>query len=499
MSVTNSSPVRPLRVAIIGAGPSGYYAAGALTAQKKVPVAVDIYDRLPTPFGLVRHGVAPDHPKIKSVIKVFEKISNDPRVRFFGNVECGSDLTHDDLKRFYDAVIYAFGASADRKLGIPGEDLSGVHSATEFVGWYNSHPDFAGLHFDIAGARNVAVIGNGNVAVDVARILAECFDVLAATDISDDTLAELAKRKIEKIYMLGRRGPAQAAFTNPELRELGEIACADLIVDPQDLELDPQSQQQVAKEKQIALNLETLREYARRTPEGRERQLVLRFLTSPVEVLGENGRMTAVKLERNELRPTPDGDLRAVGTGQFETLPCDLLFRAVGYKGIPLPGVPFDERRGVIPNEKGRVIDPQTHQPMCGEYVVGWVKRGPKGVIGTNKQDAQETVDQLLVDAASLPRVSADDPQAVVDYLRQRKPETVPWVDWQLLDKAEVERGKSKGRPRVKYNRVPEMLDAIAARRSDAGANGGAQRPTNASREPSTPSADVVKKEVDAG
>src|SRR5207237_1342122 len=276
---------------------------------------------MPPPFGLVRYGVAPDHAKIKSVIKVFEKISGDPRVRFFGNVECGRDLTHADLKRSYDAVIYAFGASADRRLGIPGEDLSGVHSATEFVGWYNSHPDFANLVFDVANARNVVVGGNGNVAVDVARILAECVDVLAATDIADETLAALRSARLEKIYMLGRRGPAQASFTSPELRELGEIACADVIVDERELELDALSQEQLQQEKQIALNLETLRGYAKRGAEGKPRQLLLRFLVSPVEILGEGGRMTALKTERNELRAGSDGEPRAVGTAQFERRP----------------------------------------------------------------------------------------------------------------------------------------------------------------------------------
>ncbi len=480
MTVSNSNVERPLRVAIIGAGPSGYYAAGALIAQKKIPASVDIFDRLPTPFGLVRHGVAPDHPKIKSVIKVFEKISSDPRVRFFGNVECGADLTHEALRRFYDAVIYAFGASADRRLGIPGEDLRGVHSATEFVGWYNSHPDFADLSFDIAGAHNVVVIGNGNVSVDVARILSECFDVLATTDISDDALTALRASHIEKVYMLGRRGPAQASFTNPELRELGEIACADIIVDPRELELDANSQKQVEQEKQIALNLETLREYSRRAPSGRPRQLILRFLTSPVEILGDGGRMTTVKLERNELRPTAEGDLRAVGTGQFEVVACDLLFRAVGYKGIPIPDVPFDERRGVIPNERGRVVDPQTKQPISGEYTVGWVKRGPKGVIGTNKQDAQETVDLLLSDAPSLPRVADGDPQAIVNYLKQRQCKVVEWTDWQRLDRSEIERGKVQGRPRVKFNRIADMLDEIAANQEVSGGDG--ERPAEEAR-----------------
>ncbi len=475
MSSAQEGTPRPLRVAIIGAGPSGYYAAGSLIAQKNIPVAVDIFDRLPTPFGLVRHGVAPDHPKIKSVIKVFEKISSDPRVRYFGNVNCGGDLTHDDLKRFYDAVIYAFGASSDRKLGIPGEDLRGVHSATEFVGWYNSHPDFADLQFDIAHARSVVVVGNGNVAVDVARILAECVDVLAATDIADETLAALRESHIEKIYMLGRRGPAQASFTNPELRELGEIACADVIVYGRELQLDATSQQHVDKEKSVALNLQNLHEYAQRGETGRPRQLILRFLASPIELIGAHGSLVAVKIERNVLQPTADNDARAVGTGEFETIACDLLFRAVGYKGLPLSDVPFDERRGIIPNVNGRVMDPQTKQPIVGEYAVGWIKRGPKGVIGTNKQDAQETVDLLLADAPSLPRAAEHDPQVILEFLKQHQPNAVSYSDWQVLDKSEIEKGKPQSRPRVKFNRIAAMLAAMGKGENGASMSGEAE------------------------
>ncbi|MEP7200376.1 MAG: FAD-dependent oxidoreductase, partial [Chloroflexota bacterium] len=447
----------------IGAGPSGYYAAGALIAQKDVNVSVDIFDRLPTPFGLVRYGVAPDHDKIKSVIRVYEKISSDPRVRFFGNVAFGADLLHDDVRQHFDQIIYAYGSSSDRKLGIPGEELRGAYSATEFVGWYNSHPDYVDLSFDVATAQNAVVVGNGNVAMDVVRMLATPAAELATTDIADHALTVLRQSAIQKIYMLGRRGPAQAAFTNPELRELGVLADADVIVSAADLDLDPASLAAAQSDKSIAQNVETLRQYARRAPAGRPRQIILRFLTSPVELTGVNGHVAALKIERNELRPNADGTLAARGTSVYETLPVDIIFRAIGYKGLPMPGVPYDTRSGTIPNQQGRVMDPQTKQILPGEYVVGWAKRGPTGVIGTNKADAAETVKLLLHDVPTITPVAdvAADPQAFVNFLRRQQPSYVTYADWQRLDRIEVERGKPQGRPRVKFAQVEEMLDAV--------------------------------------
>lgn len=462
-----------MRVAIIGAGPSGFYAAGALLEQDAVKVSVDLFDRLPTPFGLVRDGVAPDHQKIKSVTRVYDRIASDARVRFFGNVTFGTDLTHDELRRYYDQVIYAVGASSDRKLGIPGEDLDGSYSATAFVGWYNGHPDYAGLDFDLSG-ENVAVVGIGNVAMDVARVLAKPVEALAKTDIADYALEKLSQSRVKRIYVLGRRGPAQAAFTNPELRELGNIEGAEVIVDPADLELDPHSRAAAEADRDIARNVETLHQYALREEKGEPRKIYLRFLVSPVEILGENGHVRALKLERNELQPTESGYLQAHGTGVYETIDMDAVFRAVGYRGVPLPGVPFDARKGTIPNQGGRVIDPETGSPIPGEYVVGWAKRGPTGIIGTNKPDAVETVRLLLEDVATIEPVDDKfaDPQAAEAFIRARQPNFVSYADWRLLDQIEVSRGKALGRPRVKFSCVEEMVQAIAAARQGMSVNG---------------------------
>lgn len=452
---------RPLRVAIIGAGPSAFYAAAALIAQKDVAVAVDIFDRLPTPFGLVRHGVAPDHEKIKTVTKVYEKIASDPRVRFFGNVEFGTDVTREELHRFYDAVIYAVGASSDRRLGIPGEDLLGSYSATDFVAWYNSHPDYDELIFEMVTAKNAAVVGNGNVAVDVARILARLPSELQVTDIAEHSLDVLHSSPIEKIYMLGRRGPVQAAFTNPELKELGKLEDVDLVVPKQDLELDENSRTALATDKEAAKNYETLKQFAEQPLRGCKRQLILRFLVSPVEIIGKNGHVTALKLERNKLELNASGALQARGTGVFETIAVDMVFRAIGYKGIPMPDVPYDSRSGTIPNKDGRVINPESGEALAGDYVVGWAKRGPTGVIGTNKPDSTDTVLKLLQDVPQLVPAPDASPQAVVDFLRAREPKLVTYEDWRLIDQAEVNRGQAVGKPRVKFFDLDDMMDAI--------------------------------------
>lgn len=469
MDTQIGTATRPLRVAIIGAGPSGFYAAGALLEQSAIELSIDLFDRLPTPFGLVRHGVAPDHQKIKSVTKVYDRIASDSRLRFFGNVTFGVHLPRSALRDFYDVVIYAVGSPSDRKLNIPGEELRGSHSATEFVGWYNGHPDFVDLDFDLSG-RRVAVVGNGNVAVDVVRVLARKAETLAQTDVADEALAQLAESQIETVTMLGRRGPAQAAFTNPELRELGEVANADLIVVPDDLVLDPCSEAVLATDREAARNVETLRGYAARPREGRPRQIVLRFLVSPVEILGEDGRVTGLRLQHNELRPTDDGYLQAYGLDSYETIPVDLVFRAIGYKGLPLPGLPYDKRRGTVPNEGGRIVEPETGAVIPGEYVVGWVKRGPTGVIGTNKADAVETVRHLLEDVPHLVPVAARcaDPAAAEAFIRAQQPEVVTYADWRHLDQVEVARGKPQGRPRVKVTRIPEMLDTIRTAKAES-------------------------------
>jgi ferredoxin--NADP+ reductase len=437
----------PLRVAIVGSGPAGFYAAGALLAAER-PAEVDLIERLPTPWGLVRLGVAPDHPKIKSVSRAFERIAGQPGFRFLGNVEVGRDLQHGDLLELYDAVVYAVGAQSDRRMGIPGEDLPGSWPATEFVAWYNGHPDHQHLEFDLSGKRAV-VIGNGNVAVDVARMLALTPEELAPTDTTDKAIEAIGNSGIEEIVMVGRRGPVQAAFTNPELLELGELAGADVIVDPADLEGAE------ADDTNSERNLEVLREYAQRTPEGKPKRLVLRFLLSPVELSGD-GRVERIELVRNRLEPDERGALRAVPTGDRETLDTGLVFRSVGYRGVPLPGVPFDEESGTIPNEGGRV------EP--GLYVTGWIKRGPSGVIGTNKKDATETVELLLEDAAAGRLTPAGKTAEDVDsLLDERGIRRVVYTGWSAIDAHERGRGEPLGRPRVKLCTWDELLSAAAS------------------------------------
>jgi ferredoxin--NADP+ reductase len=445
---------RPLRVAVVGSGPAGFYAAGALLGAD-VPVEVDMIERLPTPWGLVRLGVAPDHPKLKTVSRAFEKIADRPGFRFLGNVEVGRDLGHLELCELYDAVVYAVGAQTDRGLGIPGEDLPGSWAATEFVAWYNGHPDYQDLHFDLS-VECAVVIGNGNVALDVARMLALTPEELAPTDTTDAAIEALNAAAITEIVVVGRRGPAQASFTTPELSELGELAGADVIVDAADLEgaepTDTNSER----------NLEVLREYALRTPEDKPKRLVLRFRCSPVELTGD-GRVEAVELVRNRLEPDGHGGLRAVPTDEHETLPAGIVFRSVGYRGVPLPDVPFDERSGTIRNEGGRVLDEQGER-VPGVYAAGWIKRGPSGVIGTNKKDATETVVLLLEDLREgrLPRKhkTAEDVDALLDAHGVRR---VVYSGWSAIDQRERSAGEKLGRPRVKLCTWDELLEAAEA------------------------------------
>jgi ferredoxin--NADP+ reductase len=451
------------RVAIVGTGPSGFYTAEHLL-KRHPSIEIDLFDRLPTPFGLVRGGVAPDHQKIKSVIRVYEKIAANPAVRFFGNVTIGRDLTREELLRHYHAVVYAYGAESDRALGIPGEDLAGSHTATAFVGWYNGHPDYRDLSFDLS-QQSVAVIGMGNVAVDVVRILARTPEELHATDIADYALEALRSSRVRDIYMIGRRGPVQAAFTNPELKELGEMEGADVHVREDELVLDPGSEALLAtgEEKAAEKNLETLRSYAVRPPAGKPKTIHIRFLLSPLELQG-SGRVERIVLGRNRLVAGKAGDLKAEATGQSETLPVGLVFRSVGYLGCGLAGVPFDAKRGVIPNEHGRVTD-AAGRPAPGEYAVGWIKRGPSGVIGTNKPDAVESADLLLEDfnQGRLNQPDAASRQAVEQILAARNVRVVSWADWLKLDQLEKNRGATMGRPRLKFTGIDEMLAALGA------------------------------------
>jgi ferredoxin/flavodoxin---NADP+ reductase len=469
---------KPVRVAVVGSGPAGFYAAGHLL--KESHVEVDMLERLPTPHGLVRSGVAPDHPKIKTVTRVYEKTAAHPRFRFFGNVELGRDVSVEELREHYHAVVYAVGAAADRPLGIPGEDLRGSWAATDFVGWYNGHPDHCDVEFDLDCPRAV-VVGNGNVALDVARMLTLAHDELASTDVADHALEALRESAVREVVVVGRRGPAQAAFTNPELLELGEMRGVDVVVRGEELEralavadpnMDPTSER----------NVKVLRGYAERTAarnaaageaeipgtgESARRRIVLRFLLSPVEVVDEGRlRVASVRLVRNELVADAEGRLRAQATGEHETIDAGLVLRAVGYRGRALPGVPFDERRGVILNDAGRVHD-EAGGARRGEYAVGWIKRGPTGVIGTNKKDAQETVDALLEDVAREMLLSPPNPDAtaIEELLRARQPQLVTYEGWSEIDRHERTQGEPQGRPRVKLTRIEEMLQVAAEQR----------------------------------
>jgi ferredoxin/flavodoxin---NADP+ reductase len=446
---------QPLRVAVVGSGPAGFYATGQLLTHDP-PVEVDLFDRLPTPWGLVRLGVAPDHPKIKSVSRAFEKIALRPGFRFFGNVEIGRDVTHEELARRYDAVIYTVGSQTDRRMGIPGEDLPGSWPATAFVAWYNAHPDFHGLPFDLSSRRAV-VIGNGNVAVDVARMLALTTDELAPTDTADAAISAILGSGIEEIVVLGRRGPAQAAFTTPELIELTALAGADLIIDPADLELDPWSAAALEEDTALARrNLEVLREAAAIPPRGKPKRVVIRFCVSPIAILGEEA-VEAIEVVHNELVADELGRISAVATDRREVIPCGLVLRSVGYRGVAIPGVPFDEGRAAIPNRAGRVVDGDGNV-IPGLYCAGWIKRGPSGVIGTNKKDATETVELLLEDAeAGLLR--REDTTDIAALLVDRGVAPVSDAGWQAIDAVERARGEEQGRPRVKLGTWPELLD----------------------------------------
>jgi ferredoxin--NADP+ reductase len=447
-SIAQVSTTDNLRVAVVGSGPAGFYAAAALLASE-LAIEVDMIERLPTPWGLVRLGVAPDHPNIKAVSRAFERTATDPGFRFFGNVEVGKDVTHDELRERYDAVVYSVGAQTDRQLGIPGEDLPGSWPATAFVAWYNGHPDFQGLEFDLSHERAV-VIGNGNVALDVARMLALTPAELAPTDTTDAAIDAINEAGVREIVVVGRRGPVQASWTPVEVGELGELAGADVIVDPADLELDETSEAELAAAAPtVKRNIDHLRDYAGRERSDKPRAIRLRFLRSPAAILGD-GKVEGVELVRNEL---VDG--RAVPTDERETIACGIVFRSVGYRGVPLPGLPFDERSGTIPNEGGRV------EP--GTYVAGWIKRGPSGVIGTNKKDATETIAQLLDDArgGQLPPRGEG---KLEQLLEERAVEAVLYGGWEAIDHTERGAGEPHGRPRIKLCSWDGLLAAARAK-----------------------------------
>lgn len=461
------SESNPLRVAIIGAGPAGFYAAERLLKEKKLTIEIDIYDRLPTPFGLVRAGVAPDHPKIKSVTKIFDRTAKKPNVRFFGNVELGKHVCVDDLVKHYHQILYSIGAQTDRRLNIPGIDLENSHAATSFVAWYNGHPDFRNHQFDLTQER-VAVIGVGNVAMDVARIMCRTREELMKTDIADYALEALSNSNIKEVYVLGRRGPAQAAFTTPEIKELGEMEDCDIRVLPEEAALDELSQNSlVDADRSTTRKIEIIESYAGRPFTGKSRKITVRFLVSPTELIDNgNGKVAKMRLVKNELYATDSGSLRPRATETFEDISVGLVFRSIGYRGVPVEGVPFNESWGVILNEQGRVLEGDSGEPLVGHYTAGWIKRGPSGVIGTNKPDATETVELMLKDLANGVHLqpSLPDVETAVSFVRERQPDVVRYADWQYLDEMELARGAEQGRPRVKFTDVAEMVEVVRNR-----------------------------------
>ena len=464
----------PLRVAIVGAGPAGFYVLRHLFNSSlsvaghggSPAIRVDMFDRLPTPFGLVRQGVAPDHPKIKSVTRVYQKLARDTRYRFFGDVEFGKDVDFDDLRARYHQIVLATGAPGDRRLNIPGEDLAGSHSAAEFVAWYNGHPDYSGKQFDLSRPSAV-VVGVGNVAVDVARILCLSPEELTPTDVADYALDTLRGSGVRDVHLLGRRGPAQAAFTSHELSELGDLAEAETValLDPGETEhlcmnLD-QPQDPVTTRK-----IEILRRYARAPDPAKPKKLIIRFLVSPVEILGdENGDVRGVRLEKNECYTGESGATHFRPTGRYETIEAGLVLRAVGYRGVRLPGLPFDADVGVIPSRQGRVVDSATGEPLPGVYVSGWIKRGPTGLIGTNNGDAKETVERMLEDLSKgvLIDPSQSHPDDITKLLEDRGARFITFDDWEELDTLERVRGMPVNRPRVKFTQWDEFLKVLEA------------------------------------
>jgi ferredoxin--NADP+ reductase len=454
------NPEPPLRVAIVGAGPAGFYAAAELLERAPLDVEVQMFDRLPTPWGLVRGGVAPDHPETKAITSIFQRISAQPGFRYHLNVEVGVHVTPEELLEHHHAVIYAYGASGDRKLGIPGESLVGSHAATEFVAWYNGHPDFADREFNLS-SRRVVVIGNGNVALDIARILLLDPQRLAQTDIADHAWDALRDSAVEEVVLMGRRGPAQAAFTSPELLALGDLPDVNIVVEPEpmlDRGMTSSRSANRVEEFSASLKRQIVSEYAANLSVGRPKRLVLQFLSSPVEILGTD-RVEAVRFVRNELVSHADQSVTASPTGNMGTIDTGLVLRSVGYRGVPLPGLPFDERTATITNDSGRVVDRQSGTVIHGAYTAGWIKRGASGVIGTNKKCASQTV-RLLVDDYLEGRLS--DPaggwETLALILARRQPQVVGYRGWKAIDLHERRRGQSQGRPRVKLVRADDML-----------------------------------------
>jgi ferredoxin--NADP+ reductase len=449
----------PLRVAIIGAGPSGFYTVSNFLKEKELHVEFDMYDRLPTPFGLVRAGVAPDHQKDKSVQRAYDKSAQSANYRFYGNVDYGTDIHLDDLKKHYHQVMFTTGAPFDRSLNIPGQDLEGSFSATEFVAWYNGHPHFADREFDL-DQESIAIVGIGNVAMDVARILCKTRDELAVTDIADHALEALSSSGVKNVYILGRRGPAQAAFTPPEIKEMGEFADADVTVSKEEASVDPEDMAALEEsgDKNALKNVATIQEYSERTIEGKSKLLTIRFLVSPTELIGEDGHVTGIRLVKNKL-VRGDGAVWPEATDEEEVIPVGMVFRSVGYLGQPLPNIPYNEKKGTILNEQGRVVD-DSGNAVTGLYTAGWIKRGPTGVIGTNKTCAQETV-ACMVEDLKAGRINIPEDASVEGakaLIAERQADSISYDEWLNLDGVEVSRGEAAGRPRIKFTNIEEMV-----------------------------------------
>ncbi len=459
-----SISTRPLRVAIIGSGPSGFYAAESLLSVNR-NVNVTLFDRLPAPFGLVRYGVAPDHAKIKNVIKIYEKISQQPGFSFLGNVNVGADIAVKELQIFFDAIIFAYGAQTDRKLGIPGENLQGCHSATEFVAWYNGHPHYRHLQFDLS-RESAIVVGQGNVAVDVCRMLCKSVEELKNTDIAAHALTALSESKIKEVHMIGRRGPAQAAFTPVEIREFAELKSFTTIIHPHDLELNEASIQELADPKNAAKkkNYEILKKIAGQEPGG-TKKFFIHFFKSPSKLvahrlaLAEMNHVYKIMLEKNHLSGEANHQ-SPQGTGESEELNCGIFFSSVGYRGLAIPQIPFDDKKGIISNREGRVVT-SLGEICLGLYATGWIKRGASGVIGTNKPDADETVKHLCDDIENLIPCQEPNQESFLDFLMKKNIRFVTFADWKKIDEAEIARGQKVGKPREKFVSVEEMLAVI--------------------------------------
>ena len=456
---------KPFRVAIIGAGPAGFYSAGQLFKEYSDSVEVDMFDRLPIPFGLVRFGVAPDHLKIKSVTKLYDRIANKPGFRFWGNVEFGKHINLEDLRANYHCIVFAYGAQGSRVLGIPGENLEGSYAATDFVAWYNGHPDYSKHTFDLA-VDTAVVVGIGNVAIDVARILCLTEEELLQSDIADYALDALLQSRVREVVLLGRRGPAQAAFTNPEIKELGDLQGADIHIIDEEAELDILSRQDldINGDKMLARKVEIIQDFAERNYNNKSKAIRIRFLTSPVEIFSNGlGKVSGIRLVKNEIYRSSQGVLKARPSNMYEDLSVGLVLRSVGYLGSSVPGIPFDNKSGIICNVQGRILNPETQELLTGMYTCGWIKRGPTGVIGTNKADSVESINCLIEDVKSGKMLKPIDSSIVriEELVRSRQPDALTFMDWKQLDNMERAKGSAVGRPRVKFTSTPSMLKAL--------------------------------------